>query len=318
MDPLMQAISKLPFKFFWANTSRITRNIVLRGSMLKLKTWHRGVLFVINIRLHLKFIRVLSHPQTRQLIMNKPEMTYKYLRNYISFDIPARRGLLILISHYSYLQNNFKSDFLDNISRSPIPLWEQYIDGISFEIVIDFPHTVDQEGDLCLLFKMDLVCIYRVIFVIANGSAFELADEHVIFISSVQGMQGLESIQLATRTCNDIQPAQLLMAAISGVGLALGFNTIAGIASKSQIAQSEKFYFSYDKFFEKYGDLIPRKNFYRIQLPYTEGALDLIQARHRKRTQKKRIFKNEIRDQVASSMEQYFIREPLQCPMSDA
>ena len=286
--------------------------------MLRLKTWHRGMLFAINIGLHLKFIRILSHPQTRQLIIDKPELTYKYLRDYISFDISARKGLLILISHYSYLQKNFKSDFLDNISGSPIQLWQQYIDGISFEIVIDFPHTVDYEGELCLLFKMDQVCIYRLIFVIADGSAFELAEDHVIFISSVQGIQGFEEIRQATRTCHDIQPAQLLMAAISGVGLALGFSTIVGIASKSQISQSEKFYFSYDKFFEKYGDLVPQRNFYRIQLPYREGALDLIQARHRKRTQKKRIFKNEIRDKVVSSMQHYLIRELRQCPLSDA
>ncbi len=286
--------------------------------MLKPKTWHRGMLFVMNIRQHLKFIRILSHQQTKQLINSKPELTYKYLRNYISFDIPARNGLLILISHYSYLQHNFKTDFLDNISSSPAQLWQQYIDGISFEIVMDFPHTVDHEGDLCLLFKMDLVCIYRVIFVIANGSLFELPDDQVVVVSSVQGMHGFEEIRQATKTCRDIQPAQLLMAAISGVGLALGFNTILGIASKNQISQSEKFYFSYDKFFEKYGDPIPQKNFYKIQLPYAETPLELIHTRHRKRTQRKRAFKNEIRERVASSIEQYLIREPLHCLASNA
>ncbi|WP_211451249.1 DUF535 family protein [Collimonas antrihumi] len=313
----MTATSKMPFKFFWANTSRITRNIVMRGSMLKLKTWHRGLLLMLNIRQHLKFIRILSHPQTKQLIVSKPELTYKYLRNYISFNIPARTGLLILISHYSYLQNNFKIDFLENISSSPVPLWGEYIDGISFEIVMDFPHTVDHEGDLCLIFKSDLVSIYRVIFVIADGSSFDLPDDHVMCISSVQGIHGFQKIQQATKSCHDIQPAQLLMAAISGVGAALGFNTIVGIATKSQISQSEKFYFSYDEFFGKYGDLVPQKNFYKIQLPYIESSLDLIHTRHRKRTQKKRAFKNEIRDKVACSIEQYLVRESAHCSVSD-
>ncbi|WP_061537299.1 DUF535 family protein [Collimonas arenae] len=309
----MNSISKLPLKFFFANTSRITRNIVMRGSMLKLKTWHRGMLLILNIRQHLKFIRILSHPQTKQLIISKPELTYKYLRNYISFNISARTGLLILISHYSYLQKNFKIDFLENISTTPVVLWGQYIEGISFEIVMDFPHTVDHEGDLCLIFKSDLVSIYRVIFVIADGSLFELPDAHVMCVSSVQGIHGFQGIQQATKLCHDIQPAQLLMAALNGVGQALGFTTIVGIATKSQICQSEKFYFSYDEFFGKYGDLVPQKNFYRIPLPYAESALDLIHARHRKRTQKKRAFKNEIRDKVASSIEQYLVGEPAYC-----
>lgn len=286
--------------------------------MLKLKTWRRGMLFILNFRFHLKFIGILSHPQTRQLIINKPELTYKYLRDYISFDIPARNGLLILISHYSYLQSNFKTDFLDKIYLRPILLWSQHIDGISFEIVMDFPHAVDHEGDLCLVFKKDTTCIYRLIFVIAKGSAFDFSDDHVIFISSVQGMHDFAEIQQATRTCHDIQPAQMLMAAIGGLGLALGFNTIVGIASKNQICQCEKLFFSYDKFFEKYGDLVPQKNYYRISLPYAERALDLIHVRHRKRTQKKRMFKREIRDQVVSAMKQHIVRDLAQCEAPSA
>ncbi|SDY44143.1 hypothetical protein SAMN04515617_114114 [Collimonas sp. OK242] len=309
----MISISKLPFKFFIANTSRITRNILMRGSMLKLKTWHRGLLLILNIRQHLKFIRILSHQQTRQLIVSKPELTYKYLRNYISFSIPARTGLLILISHYSYLQNHFKIDFLERISHSPVLLWGQYIDGVLFEIVMAFPHTVDHEGDLCLIFKSDMVSIYRVIFVIADGSLFELPDDHVMCVSSVQGINGFQGIQQATKICHEIQPAQLLMAAMNGVGLALGFKTMVGIASKSQISQNEKFYFSYDEFFGKYGDPVPRKNFYKIQLPYIESPLDSIKTRHRKRTQKKRAFKNEIRDKVACSVEQYLVRQAIHC-----
>jgi uncharacterized protein VirK/YbjX len=82
-----------------------------------------------------------------------------------------------------------------------------------------------------------------------------------------------------------------------------------GIGNKNQISQGEKFYFSYDKFFENYGAPIPQKNFYRIPLPYAEKPLDSIHIRHRKRTQKKRLFKNEIRDHVALSVEQYLVKE---------
>src|ERR1700692_2856256 len=301
----MSSIPKLPFKFLFFTTSVITRNILQRRSIFTLQTWRRAALLLCNLRQHLKLIRILSHPQATQLIIRYPELSYKYLRNYIALDIPTTTCLAILIEHYSYLQNHFKSDFLDIVYHSTIPLWSQYINGISFEIVLDFPHTIDFEGDLCLIFKKYQVSIYRIIFVIANGSSFALPNDHVIFLSSVQGMGDFEDVKQATKVCHDIQPAQLLMAAMNGVGTALGVDMIVGIGDKNQISRGSKFYFSYEKFFENYGDLIPQTNFYKMPLPYAEKPLDLIDAHHRKRSQKKRFFKNEIRDQVAVSIGRY-------------
>jgi uncharacterized protein VirK/YbjX len=301
-DSLMSTMPKLPFKFLFFTTSVITRNILQRRSIFTLQTWRRAVLLLFNLRQHLRLIHILSHPQATQLIIRNPELSYKYLRNYIALDISTANGLAILIEHYSYLQKHFKHDFLDIVCHSTIPLWSECIDGISFAIVIDFPHTIDFEGDLCLIFKKDGVSIYRIIFVIANGSSFELANGHVLFISSVQGMGDFGDVKQATKVCHDIQPAQLLMAAMNGVGTALGIDMIVGIGDKNQISRGRKFYFSYEKFFENYGDLIPHTNFYKMPLPYAEKPLDLIDAHHRKRSQKKLIFKNDIRDEVAASI----------------
>jgi uncharacterized protein VirK/YbjX len=303
----MSLMPKVPGGLLFFTTSVITRNILQRRSIFTLRTWRRAVLLLINLRQHLRLIHILSHPQVTQLITNHPELSYKYLRNYIALEISTANGLAILIEHYSYLQKRFKNDFLDTVCQSTIPLWSQCIDNVSVEIVMDFPHTIDFEGDLCLIFKKDQISIYRIIFVIADGNSVGLPKRNVLLISSVQGMGDFEDVKLATKICQDIQPAQLLMAAMHGIGMALGFDTIVGIGDKNQISQGAKFYFSYDKFFENYGDLIPKKNFYRIPLPYPEKPLDLIDARHRKRTQNKRIFKNDIRDQVAFSIAQYFI-----------
>ena len=144
---------------------------------------------------------------------------------------------------------------------------------------------------------------------LANGHSFELPDDNVIFISGVQGIHDFDGVKQATKVCHDIQPAQLLMAAINGIGMTLNFHTIVGIGNKNQISPDEKFYFSNDKFFENYGDLVPGKNFYRIQLPFKEKPLDSIHNRHRKRTQNKRVFKTEIRDQVALAIEQYLVKD---------
>ena len=305
----MSLISKVPFRSLLFTTSVITRNILQRRSILRLKTWRRAILLLVNGRQHVRLIRILSHPQSAQLMLSNPEMSYKYLRNYISFEISTKNSLAILIGHYSYLQKHFREDFLNLVYQRPVPLWSKTINDAAFEIAMDFPHTIDYEGDLCLVFKKDQVSIYRIIFVIANGKSFQLDDDNVIFLSSVQGMRDFEAVKQATKLCHDIQPAHLLMAAMSGVGKALGFDTIVSIGNKNQISQGVKFYFSYDKFFDSYGERVPDTNFYKIPLPYKEKPLELIENHHRKRTQKKRQFKNDIRDEVALSMGQFFAKE---------
>ncbi|RXZ38430.1 DUF535 domain-containing protein [Oxalobacteraceae bacterium CAVE-383] len=322
--PLIQKVQipKLPLRFLFFTTSVITRNILQRRSVFTLQTWRRAALLLFNLRQHLRLIHILSHPQVTKLMTGNPELSYKYLRNYIALEISTANCLAILSEHYAYLQTRFKNDFLDIVYQSGIPLWAQCIDDVSFEIVMDFPHTIDFEGDLCLIFKKDQVSIYRIIFVIANGSSFGLPKRNVLFISSIQGMGDFEDIRLATKICCDIQPAQLLMAAMSGLGTALGFDTIVGIGNKNQLSKGAKLYFSYDHFFANYGNRIPKTNFYEIPLPYAEKPLDSIDARHRKRSQKKRVFKNEITDQVAFSIAQYCIEsrqvlsEPLVLPQS--
>lgn len=305
----MSLNSKLSLKFLFFTTSVITRNIVKRRSILTAQTWRRGLFVLLNIKRHIKLINTLSHPQTAKLILDIPELSYKYLRNYISFDISKKNSLAILTGHYLYLQKHFKTNFLEVIYNFPVRLWSQQINNISFEIVIGFPHTIDYEGDLCLIFKIDKVSIYRIIFVISNGAPFGLKDENVIFISSVQGMHDFHNVKLATKVCHDIQPAQLLMAAMSGVTAALGFKTMVGIGNKNQISQGKKFFFSYNNFFEKYGALVTETNFYEIPVPFAEKPLAMIEMKHRKRTQKKRAFKNEISEQVALAMEHFFVKE---------
>ncbi|MDY7547142.1 DUF535 family protein [Glaciimonas sp. GNP009] len=305
----MSINSKISFKYLFFTTSVITRNIVKRRSILTLQTWQRGLFLLLNIRRHIKLVNTLSHPQAAKLILDIPEISYKYLRNYISFDISKKNSLAILTGHYLYLQKHFKTNFLEVIYNVPARLWAKQIDDIVCEIVIGFPHTIDYEGDLCLIFKIDKVSIYRIIFVISDGAPFGLGDKNVLFISSVQGMHDFENVKLATKLCHDIQPAQLLMAAMSGVTTALGFKTLVGIGNKNQISQGKKFYFSYNNFFEKYGALVSDTNFYEIPVPFVEKPLELIEMKHRKRTQKKRAFKNEISDHVARAMEHFFVKE---------
>ncbi|QRX81263.1 DUF535 family protein [Glaciimonas sp. PAMC28666] len=305
----MSLSSKLSYKYLFFTTSVITRNIVKRRSILTMQTWRRGLFLLLNIRRHIKLINTLSHPQVAKLTLDNPEMSYKYLRNYISLDISKKNSLAILTGHYTYLQKHFRSNFLEVIYNFPVRLWSQNINDNLVEIVIGFPHTIDYEGDLCLIFKIDKVSIYRIIFVIANGAPFGVPDENVIFVSSVQGMHDFENVKLATKVCHDIQPAQLLMAAMSGLTSSLGFKTMVGIGNKNQISQGKKFYFSYNTFFEKYGVLMSETNFFKIPVPFAEKPLELIEMKHRKRTQKKRAFKNEISEHVALAMEQFFVKE---------
>jgi uncharacterized protein VirK/YbjX len=121
--------------------------------IFSLKIWHRAALFIPNGIGHFRLIRILSHPQSAQFALAHPEIFHKYLKTYLSLNIFAKTRLRIVTSHYAYLQKMICPKFLDIISQSPIELWREDINGISFVIQLGYPTDAESEGDLCFFQK---------------------------------------------------------------------------------------------------------------------------------------------------------------------
>jgi len=187
------------------------------------------------------------------------------------------------------------------IVRDRPRLWEKTIGSHNFAIRLSFTNGLHHEGDLQLEFQADLVPLYHLSFTIAPGYLVGSEAAQVILIARVQGVVGkFDAIRHGTKTCLDVAPPHLLMAAVQGVSDALNIDIIAGIRNKEQLTanikdrrRSRNVCFDYDAFWRTYSGAEGEK-FYLIPVPIPDKPLELINSIHRRRTRLKRQFKSEV------------------------
>jgi uncharacterized protein VirK/YbjX len=254
-------------------------------------------------RQHLAVQKLLSHPQYTLLIREQPLLALKYAAPYVARGLSIRIRRAILFAHYQFLQRKFRPAFLDSVLSS-LPLWLATIDARAFQISIDFPYS-NTEGDLQFVFRMDGAKVYKLIFVFASGKEFNLADDIIIAVTNIQGALDFDRVKLVTKRCHDIQPAHMLMAALSGLAEATNISTVVGFHGDRQISRCSRVFFSYENFYAHYGDPIDGRKMHRMRLPYFEKSVADIESKHRKRSLRKRQFKADIRTQVSKAVARY-------------
>jgi uncharacterized protein VirK/YbjX len=268
------------------------------------KAW-QGAQLLFSLPDHFKVLRVLSHPQTARLARENPLLAFKYLGKYVALRLPLKTRRSIFLSHFQFLQRTFRASFLDSVARLSPTLWHRTIEQKTFHIAIELKEVLGWEGELRLDFSMTGRLVYRLIFVFAAGRDFNLQDETIIVISSIQGVRDFDRVKMATKTCYDIQPAHILMAALGGLAEAAHVSTILGLHQSRQVFCNDKLFFSYEKFFEGYGNESADEGIYFIPVPYFKKPVLEIKASHRRRSRKKRLFKADVRDQTVHAIQEY-------------
>jgi hypothetical protein len=115
-------------------------------------------------------------------------------------------------------------------------------------------------------------------------------------------------VKAATKACDDIQPAHVLMAALEGIAAATHLSTILGPHETRQLFYGEKLFFSYGAFFETYGKEIPDQQMYRISVPYYLKPSFQVKATHRRRNLRKRQFRADVHRQAVQALSQYLTK----------
>jgi uncharacterized protein len=273
----------------------------------------QAVLLLCSLRKHASVLRVLSHPQSAHLTSQYPLLPFIYLGNYVAVGLPLAARRAIFLTHFQFVQRKFNNSFLASMANSPIAVWHRTIGHRTFDVALGLNYPQHREGDLMLSFRMDGAMVYRLTFSFASGRHFDLPDATVIVVAAIQGVPDFERVKLATRTCSDIQPAHILMAALGALADLVGVSTILGLHQARQLL-GEQLYFAYDRFFEIYGPEIADQRLYLIKVPYSEKPLSEIERSHRKRTQRKRAFKGDTRHQVVESLSLYLADRPPAIP----
>jgi uncharacterized protein len=285
-----------------ANLVAGSEHLRKNGIRLTLPRVYRGLRFLLSLPGHLRVLRVLSHPQSARLVREHPLLAFKYWWRYVALRLPMKTRRSILLSHFQFLQRTFGTTFLDLVERLSPTLWSQTIEQKTFHVALELIRGC--EGELRLAFSTMGSRVYQLIFVFASGRDFNLRDETIIIVSSIKGVHDFDRVKLATKICHDIQPAHILMAALGGLAEAANVSAILGLHQTRQLFR-DKLSFSYEKFFETYGDEIPGEGMYYIRVPYFRKPASEIKPTHRGRNRRKREFKADVHDQTVRALRQY-------------
>lgn len=262
-------------------------------------------LVIFHFHKHIKLMRVMNHPRTRPLVRRYPKIAYKYLVKYAALNLATRCRLALVTSHYSLVQKLFNDAFSDRVYGDRLTLWKSEEADFPLTIDLDFPATFHTEGDLCITMRLAERQVYRMVFILSSGATFGLGQQNVIFLTCVQGMANTSTLHGVSAECNDVHPADVLMAVVQGIAASLDIATVVGIRDEQQICNSGKTFFSYNSFFEEYGVLDHAMNAYLIRLPLQRKELSLIPAKHRARTRRKRQFRDAITTAVQETLTPY-------------
>ncbi len=288
------AILRLPTFFY--TTLRVVGEAVDRGGLFTLKTSLRAVRVVLNLPAHFKLNRLMNSPSLQALIKHQPRLGYKYLGNYLANNLSRQARLGILYNHYDYLTQRVQSSFFTSLLTG-MPLWQdcREEDGV-MSIQLTFPSGIDFEGDLALTFAHNGVPLYNISFVVAPGRYVHSPQEQVLFVSRIQGTRNFELIRQCTKSCHDITPAAILIAALQGVAAALNVNFLVGISTEERLYDTITF--DYNSFWESFQAERTQDNLFFLALPLVKTPIELIKGKRRERTLRKRQYKDEICEAV--------------------
>ncbi|ADE12444.1 DUF535 family protein [Sideroxydans lithotrophicus] len=278
-----------------------------------------AITFLRKLSAHIEVAHALSLPHTRELARQHPRSAFKYLRKYLarSFDIHTRSA--ILSNHYRFLNNWIRPDFIGRICRGKIMLWECTTDEHRYGISLSYPKN--EEGELFLEFSEDDAVIFTLSFTFAPGKALGLRDKQVSFIGRVQGVNNCwESIRRATKSCQDIAPATLLLDAVRAISLSMNITGIVGVSASNQVclcgSRKGTALSSYDEFWVSAGASAINDLGYYLPTITEEKPLSEIKNNHRSRVKRKRQFRNALTEKISTVFESQCTAPTLQVSSS--
>lgn len=266
----------------------------------------KPVLTLLNYKGFQALKRVTADLPLAALLKRQPRFLYKYLVPYAAANFDRRTRLAILINHYHFMKTRANAAFFPALAATPV-LWRKHFGPDECTISLSYPLHVSNESELSLHFSWNSVLTQVVSFVVVPGSAVGAASPHVLLFGQVQGFANVEQLREITKTLFDITPANLLVHAAYGLASAWRLAGAAGVSKQNKVGKWINRYFDYDAFWlDLKGELNPQADAFLLPVPPPERPLEEVKRNHRARTQRKRAFKEAVREEVAQHWQATF------------
>lgn len=257
---------------------------------------------------HRELVKVIDGPVTRVVRLRFPRVQYRYTLPYLSnrFDWDERWNALK--SHYAFINQVFKPEFMKQVMDDTLVVWRMDSLGQTLSVSVQglCAQTRHREGELTLCCRFGGSAVYKLSFsVIRLDTCRAMARQsvgrgsHVLYVGRVQGVAGQrDAIRQASSMLGDVAPQDLLMAVLSGVAAALGIQTLIGVDDGGSLSGGAMSHahtsFSYAAFWSRYGAQPLRDGHVLVSLPIYEKPLSEIPSKHRKRSLRKRALKRDV------------------------
>ena len=274
------------------------------------KTWTPALLAdvlwgaVSNIDRHRRIRQVLKYPEYAELAHADPRFAFKFLTHgYLARSFSVAQRATCFTHHYQTLHAVLPRPFLIRVLHRDLTLLHICNADTCYSVTFGQSRSHDKEGELSLNLQVDGTTVFMMSFTIVPGIVIQSPSSEVLLITRIQGIKGCyRHISRATKALHDVAPSALLLAALQGVGQALGIYALACISGDDQNSYcpecAASFKAAYDHFFGELGVVKNAAGFFVADMPLCEKPLALIKHGHKLRTREKRQFKREISDRV--------------------
>jgi uncharacterized protein VirK/YbjX len=271
---------------------------------------------------HREMVRVMSAPGTQMARAAFPRLEYRYTLPYLSLHFGRAARYDMLKTHYSLVNQRLVPAFMQTVVDGGLCLWRSEAEGQALQVRLKglCLQTRHSEGELTLEFNVDGVGVYNLSFALIRSVSVQPTEpvlagrsEYAAYVGRVQGVPGqYELIRHVTKSCGEVAPPDMLMAAAAGLLAALGIDTMVGVDKESSISHEtirrSGTTFEYAAFWTRYQAAFLEGGHALITLPFVEKPITDIPSRHRKRTLFKRELKKGLADQVQQVVQTYLVR----------
>jgi len=209
--------------------------------------------------------------------------------------------------HYAYEQATFTLPYVDAVYRGEgLELWRASAEDHAFALRLLVANDNLFEGCLSVVAFVDgqRVCVLS--FAYVDAAIFGAPPGPRVFVTRKQSGRHQVELQAFARAFHHSSPPYFCLAALAGIGLAIGTNELAAIRHEAhpswQPEDAEVMRTSYDEFWAVFQATELDAKAFRIPVPLEPGDLAEVSAKHRRRAKLRRQHWSEVTESARAAL----------------